>query len=161
MEEFQNIFDAQKEIAPGPEAFTAGEPQIALLGADGIKLVQLLFSRQHARRFEMIDDGQRHKHGPAPRRHFVNVKRRPARQEHHFRRDRRQIFPWKLSQERKIKLAECVHLRNTAEAHDVGARFMHEWRVRRAASEFQRKICFHGGVNLARAAVINIPAAVQ
>src|SRR5213594_654368 len=93
MQEFQNIFNAEKEIAPRPELFAARKPQIALLCADRIELVQLLFARQNASWFEMIDDGQGHKHGPAPRRHFVNVKRRPARQEHHFCRDRRQILP--------------------------------------------------------------------
>jgi hypothetical protein len=109
----------------------------------------------------MVDDGQRHQHCPAPRRHFVNVKRHPARQERHFRRDRRQILPRKLPQERKVKLAESVHLGDTAKAHDVGACFVHERRIGRTASEFQREICFHGSVNLARATVINIPAAVQ
>src|SRR6266404_9259457 len=56
MQEFHNIFDSQKEIAPSPEAFAAGETQVSLLGAERIELVQLLFARQNASRFEMVDD---------------------------------------------------------------------------------------------------------
>ena len=136
MQEFQNIFDSQKEIAPGPEAFTAGQPQVSLLGAEWIELVQLLFAGQDAGRSEMVDDGKRYKHGPAPRRHFVHVKWPPAWQEYHFNGDCWQIFPWKLTEERQIKLAEGVHLRNTATAHDVGARFLHKRRICRTAGKF-------------------------
>src|SRR5204862_6600801 len=63
MQEFQDILDSQKEIAPGPEAFTAGKPQVSLLGAEWIELVQLLFAGQDAGRSEMVYDGKRHKHG--------------------------------------------------------------------------------------------------
>ena len=53
----------------------------------GIEFVQVLLFRKGAGRLEVIDDGQRNEHGPAPRRHFVNGKtgtsagRAPARPE--------------------------------------------------------------------------------
>src|SRR6266853_1183221 len=80
----------------------------------------------------------------------------PAGKENHFHRDRRQILPRELAQKRKIKLAESVHLRNTAAAHNVGARLLHKRRVHRTARKLKRKICFRRSINLARTAVINI-----
>ena len=108
----------------------------------------------------MIDNGQRNEHCPAPRRHFVNVKRRPARQEHYLQRYRRQIFPWEHTKQCEVKLAERVHLRNPAQAHYGRARFMHERRIHRTTGKLQSKIGLHGRVNFARSPVINVPAAV-
>jgi hypothetical protein len=88
------------------------------------------------------------------------MKGRPAWQEHHFRGDGGQILPRKLAEQRQIKLAERVHLRDAAEAHDVGTRFVHKRRVGRIASELQCKIRLHRSVNLARTTVIDIPAAI-
>ena len=141
-QEFKNVIEPKKEIAPGPKGLTAGQPQIALLGAERIEFVQLLFARQNSSRFEMVNNRQRYEHRAAPRRHFTNVKRRPAREQHHFHRDRRQIFPRKLTQQRKVKLAERVHLRNAAATNDIRARLLHKWRVHRTARELQCKICF-------------------
>ena len=131
-----------------------------MLGAERIELVQLFFSRQRACRFKMIDDGQGHEHGPAPRGHFVDVKRRPAGQQHHLHRDGRQIFPGKLPEQRQVKLAESVHLGDAPETHDGGARFAHERRVRGATSQLQGEVGFDRRVDFARPAVINVPAAV-
>ena len=129
MNQFQKIIDAQKQIAPGPETLAARQTEILVLSAERIELVQLFHARQFARRLEMIDDRERDQHRPAPGRHFVNVKRRPLRQQNHFHRNRRQILPGKLTEQREVKFAEGVHARNTAEAHDVGARLTHERHV--------------------------------
>src|SRR5689334_5483322 len=48
-QEFEHVVDSQKEIAPCPELVTPWQPQIALLGAERVKLVQLLFTRQNPR----------------------------------------------------------------------------------------------------------------
>src|SRR5204863_7805344 len=78
-----------------------------------------------------------------------------------FDRDSRQIFPRKLTEKRKIKLAEGVHLRDAAQAHNVGARLLHERRVCRIAGEFKGEIRFYRSVNLTRTTVKNVPAAVR
>jgi hypothetical protein len=91
--------------------------------------MQLFLARQLAGWFEMIDNGKRHQHGAAPRRHFVNVKWRPRWQQDHFHRYRRQIFPRELAQERQVKLAERVDAGDAAKAQNVGARFAHEWEI--------------------------------
>jgi hypothetical protein len=106
-----------------------------LLGAEWIEFVQLLFARQNSSRLEMVNNRQRYEHGAAPRRHFVDVKWRPPREEHHFHRDCRQIFPGKLAEQCKIKLAKRVHLRNAAAANDIRARLLHKRRVHRTARE--------------------------
>ena len=88
------------------------------------------------------------------------MKRSPARQEHHLQRNRRQIFPREHTKQCEVKLAERVHLRNPAQAHDGRARFLHKRRIHRTSGELQGKIRLHGRINLARPTVINVPAAV-
>src|SRR5207247_9078501 len=66
-QELKNVVKPKKEIPPGPERFAAGQAQIALLGADGIEFVQLLFAGQNASWLEMVNDGQRHEHRATPR----------------------------------------------------------------------------------------------
>src|SRR3982074_3323710 len=56
MQNFQNIVEPEEEITPGPEAFASWQSQIALLGAERVKFVQLFVARQRPGRFEMIDD---------------------------------------------------------------------------------------------------------
>src|SRR5260370_28679815 len=65
-QEFQKVSESQKEIAPCPELFAARKAQIGLLGAQRVKLVELLFAGQNASRLEMVYDSQRHEHGAAP-----------------------------------------------------------------------------------------------
>ena len=161
MQKFENVVDvAERNCARSRNVRCAANAN-PLLGAERIEFVQLLVARQHARRLEMIDDRERDEHGPAPGRHFVNVKRRPGRQQNHFHRNRRQIFPGKLPEQREVKLAEGVHPRNAAEPQDGRARLLHERRVGRAAGELEREVGFDRRVDLARAAVINVPAAVR
>ena len=45
LQKLQNIIESQKEIAPRPEGFTAGQTQIALLGTERVEFMQLLFAR--------------------------------------------------------------------------------------------------------------------
>src|SRR5712692_6097366 len=59
-QEFQKVIDSQKEIAPCPELFAARKAQIGLLGAQRVKLVELLFAGQNASWLEMVYDSQRH-----------------------------------------------------------------------------------------------------
>src|SRR3954463_13248915 len=109
----------------------------------------------------MIDDGERHQHGTTPGRHFVNVKRCPRRQQDHFDRNRRKIFPWELAHEGEIKFAESVYPRNATEPQNVGTRFTHEGQVSGVAREFESEIRFYRGVDFARPAEINVPTAVR
>ncbi len=161
VQDFQNIVEAKEKIAPGPKAFASWQPQIALFGTERIKLVQLLVARQRARRFEMVYDGEGNQHRPAPRRHFVDREWGPARQQNHFYRNGRQIFPRKLPEEREIKFAERVHPGNAAETQNILARFAHERQVRRITGQFQREVAFDRCIDLARAAKINIPTPVR
>src|SRR5205809_6310890 len=89
------------------------------------------------------------------------MKRSPAWEENHFTWNRWQIFPRKLTQQRKIKLAEGVHLWNPAEPHNRRACFLHKRRVHGTASELQRKICFRRCIDLAWTAMINVPSSVR
>src|SRR5947207_13263652 len=41
MQDFQNVIETKKEIAPGPKTLAPRQTQIALLGADRIKFVKL------------------------------------------------------------------------------------------------------------------------
>src|SRR6266446_7581192 len=66
LQKFEGIIESEKEIAPRPELFAARKPQIALLGAERIELMQLFFARKNPTRLEVIDDGERDDHGPAP-----------------------------------------------------------------------------------------------
>src|SRR5215475_9414855 len=126
MQNMKDIVDAEEEISPRPKLFAARQPQVALLGTDRIKLVQLLIARQRPGWFEMVDDRERNQHRATPRRHFVDVERRPGREQNHLDRNRWQIFPRKLAEEREIKFAERVHPRNAAETQNALARFSHE-----------------------------------
>src|SRR5204863_9976257 len=101
--------EAEEEISPGPKFLAARQTQVGLLRADWIQFVKLFVARERPGRFEMIDDGERNQHRAAPGRHFVDVKWRPARQQNHFHWNGRQIFPWKLAEQREVKLAERVH----------------------------------------------------
>src|SRR6266446_2396204 len=161
MQNFQNVVEAKEKIAPGPETFASWQPQVALLGAERIKFVQLFVPRQRAGWFEMIDDREWNQHRPAPGRHFIDVEWRPTRQQNHFNWNGRQIFPRKLAEQREIELAERIHPRDAAETQNVLARFAHERQIRRITSQLQREIAFDRSVDLARAAEINIPAAVR
>ena len=89
------------------------------------------------------------------------MKWRPARQQNHFHRNGRQIFPRELAEQREVKLAERVHSRNAAETQNVFARLAHERQVRRITGELQREVAFDRRVDLARATEINIPAAIR
>ena len=71
-----------------------------------------------------------------------------------------QIFPGKLAEQRQVKLAVGVHPRDAAEPQDVGARFLHEGRIGAVPGELEREVGFDAGVDLARAAVVDIPAAI-
>src|SRR5436190_3371701 len=108
----------------------------------------------------MVDDGQWHEHGPAPRRHLVNMEGRPRRQQNHFYWNRGEIFPRELSEQRQIQFAEGVHAGNTTEAQDVGTCLVHEWQIRRIAGELESKICFYRRIDLARSAKVNVPSTV-
>ena len=88
------------------------------------------------------------------------LKKHQLGQQDHLDRDGRQIFPGELAEQRQVKLAVGVHPRDAAETQDVGARFLHEGRVGAVAGELEREVGFDAGVDFARAAVVNIPAAV-
>ena len=109
----------------------------------------------------MIDDRERDEHGPAPGRHFVNVKRRPFRQQNHLHRNGGQILPGKLPEQREIELAEGVHARDAAETQNVGARFLHERQIGRMTRQLQCEVRLDRCVHFARPAVINIPTAIR
>src|SRR5206468_4692911 len=93
LQKSQGVIEAKEEIAPRPELLASWQPQISLLGAERIQLMQLLFAGENARRLEMIDNGKRQEHGATPGRHFVNVKWRPLWEEYHLHWNCRQILP--------------------------------------------------------------------
>ena len=69
-------------------------------------------------------------------------------------------MPGKLPEQREVKLTEGIHLRDATETQNVRARFLHERQIGRVARQFQREVGFDRRIHFARAAVINIPAAI-
>ncbi len=120
VEELEHPVPAEEKILPGEELPVEGQIEIGVLGAVGEELVELLVGRQVPRRLEMIQDGERHNHAAAPRRHLVNIKIEPVRQEDDLRRDDREIFPRELAEEGEEELGVGVRLRDAAETHDGG-----------------------------------------
>ena len=129
MQHLERIVRPQEQISPGKYPLIPREAEILVLGPERIQLMELFFAGQLARRLEMIDDGERHEHGPTPGRHLVDVKRRPLRQQDHFYRNGGQIFPRELAHECEIKLAESVDARDTAHAQNIGASLAHKWQI--------------------------------
>ena len=70
-------------------------------------------------------------------------------------------MPGELSKQREVELAKRIHLRDATETENVRARFLHERQIGRVARQFQREVGFDRRIHFARAAVINIPAAIR
>ncbi len=132
-----------------------------MLRAVGEELVELLFRRQIARRLEVIDDRERHDHAAAPRRHLVNVKVEPIRQQDDFRRDDRQVLPRILAEHGEEELGVRVGSRDAAEAHDGGVGADHARVVGLMPGKLEREVGLERGVELARPLVVGVPAAVE
>ena len=122
--------------------------------------MELHVGRKVACGLVVIEDCQRRDDRAAPRRHLVEVKKEPFREEEDFRRDGGQVLPRKLAEKGQIELSIRIDLRNTAEAEDIRAGLPHPRGVGRVSSELERKVGFHGGVDFARATDKNIPSAV-
>ena len=157
---FSARFQREEEILPGEKFAVEGHAEVRVLGAVGEELVQLLLRREVAHRLEMVDDRERHDHAAAPRRHLVDVKVEPVRQQDDLRRNDRQVLPRILTEDREEELGVGVRLRNAAQPHDGGVGLDHPRIVRRKAGQLQREVGLERGVELARALVVGVPAAV-
>ena len=84
----------------------------------------------------------------------------PFADEEHFAGDGGDVFPGEQAEQREIQLGEGVHARHAAEVERHFARLQHARVLDGHAGEFERQIGLDGGVDLRRAAVIDVPAAI-
>src|SRR5438477_6480945 len=123
------MISPQEEGPPGKKTRIARQGKVLVLGPQRIEFVELLQSRQFAGRLKMVDDRERDQHRPTPRRHFVNVKWQPLREQNHLYWNGGQVVPRKLPKQRKIELAEGIHARNSTETQNVGTSFPHAGQI--------------------------------
>ena len=93
-------------------------------------------------------------------RHLVDVEVQPVGQQDEFRRDDGQVFPREHAHQREVELGKRVAARDAAQPQDRRARLAHPRGLRAVPGQFQREIRLHARVDLARPAVIDIPAAI-
>src|SRR5258705_673073 len=117
--------------------------------------------REMARGFVVVENRKRRDDGAAPRRHLVQVEEKPVREKEDFRRDRGQVFPRKLSEKREVEFSVGVYLRDTSETKDIRAGLPHPCCVGRVSGELERQVGLDRGVDFARTADKNVPAAVR
>ena len=58
-DQFKRVIGSQEKIPPGEKARIARQSEILVFGAQRIKLVELLQSRQFTRGLEVVDDRER------------------------------------------------------------------------------------------------------
>ena len=151
----------QEEIAPRDQGFAIhAQAQDGVGAAADEELVDAVFPGNLLVWLLGVDDGQRHKDGPRPRRDFVNVEVEPVGKENDLRRDGRDGIVVVLAQRAEVHLGEGVARHHAAMSQNPLAALRQARIVGPDAHELGREIALHRERDVARAAGIEAPASV-
>ncbi len=139
----------------------SGRKVISLLLRRGDEQLQNIRSARVGRfRLQAAQNEQRHHDRARPVRHLANVKRKPARKQHDFHRNKRHGPPRNLSKKRQRDAGEHVGAGGAAAFQNGLARTLHVRRFRVVPGELERVINLDRAAQIHRAAVIERPTAV-
>src|SRR6266566_4194161 len=97
----------------------------------------------------------------APGRHFVDVDRKPRREQHQLRGNRRHHLPNDRADQSQIKARVRIRCFQAAKLQHARTGTLHVRLIRAVSGKLESKVSFDGSIELGRTVKVNVPSTVR